>query len=61
MAILPAASYITYATSSREQNGNIITFIQFKEGNLLSETSDSKESGNKYDEDSNMTPLISEE
>ena len=36
MAVLPAVSYIPYATSSKENIGNIITFVQFEEGNLLS-------------------------
>ena len=54
-------SYTSYATSSREQTGNIIMFAQFEEVNLLSETCDDTESGNGSDEDSNMTPLISEE
>ena len=40
MYIKLAVSYITYTTSSREQTGNIITFSQFEEGNLLSETHD---------------------
>ena len=34
----PDVSSTPYATSSREQTGNIITFAQFEEGNLLSET-----------------------
>ena len=50
MAVRPAVSYITCAISSRKQTGNIITFVQFEEGNLLSETSDNMESGNKSDD-----------
>ena len=49
------------------KTGDIITFVQFKEGdlllktqNLLSETCDDTESGNEYDENSTMPPLISE-
>ena len=34
----PSVSYIPCATSSKEQTGNIITFTQFEEGDLLSET-----------------------
>ena len=34
----PAMSYIPYATSSRGETGDIITFAQFEEGGLLSET-----------------------
>ena len=61
-------SYTLYATYSREKTGNMITFSQFEEGNLLSETynllsetRDDEEIGNKYDDVSNMPPLISEE
>ena len=61
MAMRPAVSCIPYATSSREKTGNIITFTHFEQGNLLSETCDNMKSGNKYDKDSNMPPLISEE
>ena len=34
----PDVSYIPCATSLWEQNGNIITFKQFEEGNFLSVT-----------------------
>ena len=61
-------SYPPDATSSIDQTGNVITFAQFEEGNLLSEiqhlsseTRDHKERGNKYDDDSTMLLLISEE
>ena len=57
----PAVYYITYATSSREQTGDIIMFEQFEEGDLLSETSNNTESGNKSYDTSNFPPLISEE
>ena len=33
-------SYIPCATYSKEETGNIITFAQFEEGDLLSETRD---------------------
>ena len=33
--IWSAVSYICYATSSHEQTGDIITFAQFEEGNLV--------------------------
>ena len=32
----------------------------FEEGDLLSETRNYTESGNKYDEDSTLAPLVSE-
>ena len=38
MAIRPAVTYTPYDASLKEQNGNIITFAQFDDGNLLSET-----------------------
>ena len=43
------------------QTGNIITFTQFEEGNILSETCNNAESGEKYDGDSIIPPLHSEE
>ena len=59
-------SYTPYPISWRGGNGNIITFVQFEEGGLLSETqhllsenSDDKVSGNKYDDNSAMPPLLS--
>ena len=54
-------SYIPYATYSREQTSNIITFAQFEEGNLLSEIHDDMYSDNKYDDYSTLPQLISEE
>ena len=50
MDMQPSVSYIPYDTYSRKQNGDIITLTQFEEGNLLSETCDDTESGNKYDD-----------
>ena len=35
LAIRTAVLYIAYTTSSTEQTGNIITFTQFQEGNLV--------------------------
>ena len=62
-----AVSYTPYATSSGEQTDKIITFAQFEEDNLLSETQnllsktcDDAENGNKSDEDSTMPQFISE-
>ena len=56
--MLPAVSYKPYAIYSREKTGNIITFAQLEEVNLLSqtlsllsETCDDTESGNKSDDD----------
>ena len=38
MAMRPAVTYTPYETSSREKNGNVVTFAQFEEGNILTET-----------------------
>ena len=43
------------------KTGDMITFTHFEEGNLLSETHDDMESGNKSDDDSTLSPFISEE
>ena len=51
-AMRPAVTYTPYATSSKEQTGDVITFAQFEEGNLLSETRNDTESGDKFDSDS---------
>ena len=56
-----AVSYIPCATFLREQTGNIITFAQFEEGGLLSDSRDDAESGDEYDDNYTMPPLISEE
>ena len=34
MAIRPAVTYTPYATSSKEQTGDVITFAQFEEGDF---------------------------
>ena len=52
--------YIPYATSSKEQTGDIITFTQLEEGDLLSESRNSTESGDKSDDYLTLPPLISE-
>ena len=43
-----------YVTSSKEQTGDVITFAQFEEGNLISETRNDTESGDESDRESNM-------
>ena len=50
----PAVMYTPYAESSKEQTGNVITFAQFEEGNLLTETCNNTESGDKSDSESLM-------
>ena len=59
MAMRPAVTYTPCATSPKEQTGDIITFTQFEEGDLLSETRDNSESGDESDDNSIMPPLIS--
>ena len=34
MVMRPEVTYTPYATSSKEQTGDIITFAQFEEGNI---------------------------
>ena len=41
----PAVTYTPYATSSKEKTGNVITFSQFEEGNILTENCNDVESG----------------
>ena len=54
MEIRPAVTYTPYATSSKEQTGDIITFAQFEEGNILTETRNDAESGDESDSESLM-------
>ena len=54
MAMRPAVTYTPYATSSKEKTGDVITFPQFEEGNLISETCNDTESGDESDSESIM-------
>ena len=54
MVIRPAVTYTPYGTSSREKNGDIITFTQFEEGNIFTKNCNDAESGDKYDNESIM-------
>ena len=56
-----AVSYTHYAAFPKERTGNIFTFAQFEEGDLLSDTGDDAESGDESDDNSTMPPIISEE
>ena len=49
MAMRPAVTYTSYATSSKEQTGDLITFAKFEDGNILSETCNDAERGDKSD------------
>ena len=46
---LPAVMYTPYATSLKEQTGNVISFEQFEKGNILTKTLNDEESGDKSD------------
>ena len=54
MAMCPAVMYTPYATFSKEQTGNVITFAQFEEGNILTETRNDAESGDESNSESIM-------
>ena len=47
-------TYTPCDTSSREKTGDIITFAQFEEGNILTKTHNVAESGDKSDNESIM-------
>ena len=49
-----AVTYTPYATSPKEQNGDVITFAQFEEGNIFIETFNDAESGDESDNESIM-------
>ena len=50
----PAVTYTPYAMSLKEQTGNVITFAQFEEGNIWTETRNATESGIEPDNESIM-------
>ena len=54
MAMRPTVTYTLYATSSKEQTGDVITFAQFEDGNILPETRNDTESGDESDSESIM-------
>ena len=54
MAMRPAVTYTPYATSSKEQTGDVITFTQFEEGNIWTETCNDAEIYDKSDSESLM-------
>ena len=53
----PEVTYTPYVTSSKEKTGDVITFAQFEEGNLLSETRNNTESNDASDNDTIMISL----
>ena len=52
MAMHPAITYTSCATSSRKQTADIIMFAQFEEGNILIETGNDAESDDESDNES---------
>ena len=58
MAMRPTVTYIPYDMSLKEQTGNVITFAQFEEENILTETRNDIESG---DESDNKSIMMSEQ
>ena len=54
MAMRLAVTYTLYATSSKKQTGDVITFTQFEEGNILTKTCNKAESGDESDKKSIM-------
>ena len=61
MGMRPAGTYTPSDTYLREQTGNIIMFAHFEEGNILTKTRKDSESGDEYDDESIMSPLLSKE
>ena len=56
--MFPAVTYTPYATSSKEKTGDVITFTQFQEEKILTETRNDAESG---DESDNKSIIMSEQ
>ena len=54
MVMRPAVTYTRYATSSKEQTGDVIMFAQFEEGNILTETRNDEYIGDKSNSKSIM-------
>ena len=52
MAMRLTVTYTPYDTSSKEQTGDVITFAQFEEGILLTETRNDTESGDESESES---------
>ena len=50
----PEVTYTPYATSSKEQTSDVITFAQFEEGDILTENRNDTESGDESDNKSIM-------
>ena len=61
MAMRLAVTYTPCATSLRETTGDIITFAQFEEGNIITKTCNDAENGDDSNENSILPPLMSKE
>ena len=61
MAVLPLVTYTPCAASSREQTGDIITFAQYEESNILTKHRNDTESGEESDDRSIIPPLLRKE
>ena len=51
MNVRPSVAYAPWATSSRDQTGDIITFTQFEEGHILTKTCNDVERGDESNDD----------
>ena len=60
MAMRLAVQYIPYAIYSKEKTVHVITFTQFEDGNLLLESCNRTERGDKPEDNLTFPPLISE-
>ena len=54
MVMRPEVTYTPYEKSSKEQTGDVITFAQFEEGKILTETRNDAESGEESNNESIM-------
>ena len=61
MVVRPSVTYTPCATYLREKTSDIITFKQFEEGNILTETRNDAEDGDESDDYSIIPPLLSKE
>ena len=50
----PVVTYTPYTTSLKEKTGDVITFTQFEEGNILTETHNNAEIGDESKSESIM-------
>ena len=61
MVMRPEVTYTPCATYLSGETGDIITFAQFEEGDILTKICNHAESGDESDDESIMPPLLSEE